>query len=45
MSRADAERMAKEADIQVDNILQLEPLEYYFKSPGVGKHSKGLLKI
>ncbi|WP_416308539.1 hypothetical protein [Neptunicella sp. SCSIO 80796] len=42
-SRADAERMSKESDIPVNDILALKPLDYYLKSPGIGNVQKGRL--
>lgn len=44
-SRADAERMSKETDIPVNDILALKPLEYYFKLPGLGNYEKGKLRF
>lgn len=42
---ADARRMADELDLHVDRIKELKPLEYYFKSPGIGNVKKGKLSI
>ncbi|PCH95682.1 MAG: hypothetical protein COB83_08075 [Gammaproteobacteria bacterium] len=42
-SRADAERMSKETDIPLKDILALQPLEYFFKSPGIGSFKRGKL--
>lgn len=44
-SRADAKRMADETDVDINDILSLEPLEYYFKSPGLGKVEKDKLRF
>ena len=42
-SRADAERMSKETDIPVNDLLALVPLEFYLKSPGLGNFERGIL--
>jgi len=42
-SRADADRMSKETDIQLKDILELKPLEFYFKEPGIGNFKRGKL--
>lgn len=41
----DAKRLAEETDIDVREIQKLKPLEYYFKSPGMGNVKKSRLKI
>lgn len=42
-SKADCERMSRETDVPVDELLNLVPLEYYFKSPGRGNFKRGKL--
>tara|TARA_B100000700_G_scaffold23245_1_gene22502 strand:+ start:8982 stop:9644 length:663 start_codon:yes stop_codon:yes gene_type:complete len=42
-SRADAKRMSDETDVPLSDILNLNPLEYYFKSPNAGNFKKGRL--
>ncbi|WP_018691522.1 hypothetical protein [Algicola sagamiensis] len=42
-SRADAKRMADEADIPIEDILALQPLQYFLKKPGIGNYTKGKL--
>jgi len=42
-SRADAERMSKETDIPINELLGLVPLEFYLKSPGLGNFKRGKL--
>ncbi|MEC8231283.1 MAG: hypothetical protein VX061_07580 [Pseudomonadota bacterium] len=43
-SRADAERMSKEIEVHEDEIKALQPLEYFYKSPGIGNVKSGKLR-
>ncbi|WP_018691980.1 hypothetical protein [Algicola sagamiensis] len=44
-SRADAKRMADEADITIEDILALQPLQYFLKKPGIGNYSRGKISL
>jgi len=42
-SKADAKRMSDETDIPLKDILELEPLEYFYKMPRLGNFTRGKL--
>lgn len=42
-SNADADRMRKEIEVDLLDLRALKPLEYFYKSPGIGNVSRGKL--
>lgn len=43
-SAADADRMNKEIEVPINDIKALQPLEYFYKSPGIGNVKSGKLR-